>query len=299
MIKRLYIYFQEMFPLIPRFILGMIVFGEIYFILLLNYGLNDFKIGIQEFVGAYTVFAFYMYLRIADDFKDYETDKRLFPHRALPSGKVTKKDLFIICAIIQIIAIFLNILYMNNTMFFLFLYGYGFLMSQWFFQRHKIQPNLLLALVTHNPVQIIINLYIISFTCIKYNLYPFTYITFFVMWTLYFPSLIWEVSRKIRAPHEETEYVTYSKLFGYKKATKFVMILTLVDIATNIVLVWNLNKISVAMFIAIVTWMSIKFLQYMKNPYQYKIVKKVENYTYVQESLMLLTVAIYLIAGRI
>lgn len=51
-------------------------------------------------------------------------------------------------------------------------------MSQWFFQRHKIQSNLLLALITHNPVQIIINLYIISFTCIKYILHPFTYITF-------------------------------------------------------------------------------------------------------------------------
>ncbi len=299
MIKRLNIYFKEMFPLIPRFLLGMIVFGEIYFIVLLNYGTADFKIGIQEFIGAYTVFAFYMYLRIADDFKDYETDKRLFSHRALPSGKVKKGDLLIACATVQAVALVLNILYMNNLLFLLLLYGYGFLMSQWFFQRHKIQPNLLLALVTHNPVQIIINIYIISFTCIKYDLQPFTYITFLVMWTLYFPSLIWEVSRKIRAPREETEYVTYSKLFGYKKATKFVMILTLVDIVTNIILVWNLNKVAVVAFVAIVAWMTVKFLQYMKDPDRYKIVEKVERYTYIQESLMLLTVAVYLMIGKI
>ena len=44
---------------------------------------------------------------------------------------------------------------------------------------------------------------------------------------------IWEVSRKIRAPKDETEYVTYSKLFGYRKATNFVLIVTLIDIATN------------------------------------------------------------------
>lgn len=299
MIKRLNIYFREMFPLIPRFFLGMIVFGEIYFITLLNYGVTDFRIGIQELIGVYTVFAFYMYLRISDDFKDYETDKNLFPDRALPSGKVTKRDLFTACIVVQIIAVFLNVRYMNNLIFFLLLYGYGFLMSQWFFQRHKIQSNLLLALITHNPVQIIINLYIISFTCIKYILHPFTYITFLVMWTLYFPSLIWEISRKIRAPREETEYVTYSKLFGYKKSTKFVMFLTLIDIVTNIILVWNLNKISVAAFIGIVTWITIKFLHYMKNPYQYKIIEKVEKYTYVQESLMLLTVAAYLIVGKI
>lgn len=93
--------------------------------------------------------------------------------------------------------------------------------------------------------------------------------------------------------------MTYSKLFGYKKSTKFVMFLTLIDIVTNIILVWNLNKISVAAFIGIVTWITIKFLHYMKNPYQYKIIEKVEKYTYVQESLMLLTVAAYLIVGKI
>ena len=34
-------------------------------------------------------------------------------------------------------------------------------MSKWFFQRSKIQPSLPLALITHNPVQLIVNTYII------------------------------------------------------------------------------------------------------------------------------------------
>lgn len=299
MLKRLNIYFREMFPVLPRLLLGIIVFGEIYFIILLNYKVTDFSIGIQEYIGAYTVFAFYMYLRIADDFKDYELDLVLFSHRPLPSGRVTKKDLFIACAVVQAIAIVLNFLYMNNFYFFLFLYGYGFLMSRWFFQRHRIQSSLPLALVTHNPVQIIVNLYIISFTCIKYNLYPYTYITFLVLWTLYFPSLIWEISRKIRAPKEETAYVTYSKLFSYERVTKFVLALTLVDILTNIILVWNLNKMMVVLFLLAVAWMTKQFLSYIKDPYQYRIVTKVEQYTYVQEMMMLLTVATYLAVGKI
>lgn len=299
MLKRLNIYFREMFPIPPRLLLGFIVFGEIYFIILLNYGVTDFSIGIQEIIGAFTVFAFYMYLRIADDFKDYELDLVLFSHRPLPSGRVTKKDLFIVCAVVQAIAIVLNFLYMNNFYFFLFLYGYGFLMSQWFFQRHRIQSSLPLALVTHNPVQIIVNLYIISFTCIKYNLYPYTYITFLVLWTLYFPSLIWEISRKIRAPKEETAYVTYSKLFSYERVTKFVLALTLVDIVTNIILVWNLNKMMAVLFLLAVAWMTKQFLSYIKDPYQYRIVTKVEQYTYVQEMMMLLTVATYLAVGKI
>ena len=58
MLKRLQIYFKEMYPIIPRIVLGLIIFFEIYFIVLLNSGITEFNIGIQEIIGTYTVFAF-------------------------------------------------------------------------------------------------------------------------------------------------------------------------------------------------------------------------------------------------
>lgn len=299
MFKRLNIYFKEMYPIIPRLILGLIVFLEIHFIILLNNGVTEFQIGIQEAVGAFTVFAFLMWLRIADDLKDYETDKKLFKDRPLPSGRVQKKDIIIICIIVEIIAIILNVIFMNNLLFFAILYGYGYLMSKWFFQKSKIQPSLPLALVTHNPVQMFINLYIISFTCIKYSLSLISLTTVMALFTLYFPALIWEISRKIKAPKDENEYTTYSKLFGYKKATRFILIITIVDIITNIILVFNLNKISVLILILLVSWMTYKFVEFMKDPEKYKIVSKVERYTYLQEGTMLLTIALYLLIGKI
>ena len=299
MLKRLQIYFKEMYPIIPRIVLGLIIFFEIYFIVLLNSGITEFNIGIQEIIGTYTVFAFLMWLRIADDLKDYETDKKLFKERPLPSGRVKKKDIIIVCIIVEAIAIVLNIMFMNNILFFIILYGYGYLMSKWFFQKSKIQPCLPLALITHNPVQMFVNLYIISFTCIKYSISPFSLTTVMALFTLYFPALIWEISRKIKAPKDENEYVTYSKLFGYKKATRFVLIITIIDIITNIILVWNLNKISVLILILLVSWMIYKFVEFIKNPEQYKIVSKVERYTYLQETTMLVTVAVYLLIGKI
>ena len=48
MLKRLQIYFKEMYPIIPRIVLGLIIFFEIYFIVLLNSGITEFNIGIQE-----------------------------------------------------------------------------------------------------------------------------------------------------------------------------------------------------------------------------------------------------------
>ena len=299
MLKRLHIYFKERYPIIPRIILGLIVFLEIHFIVLLNNGVTKFNIGIQEFVGAYTVFAFLLWLRIADDLKDYETDKKIFKDRPLPSGRTTRRDVMIAGVFFELIAVILNILFMNNILFFVILYVYGYLMSKWFFQKSKIQPSLPLALITHNPVQMIVNLYIISFTCIKYEIPAISLTTAMALFTLYFPALIWEVSRKIKAPKDENDYTTYSKLFGYKKATRFVLIVTLIDIVTNIILVWNLNKISVLVLVVLVSWMTYKFIEFMKNPEKYKIVDKVERYTYLQESTMLLTIVLYLLIGKI
>ncbi len=299
MIKRLNIYFKEMYPIIPRLFLGALIFLEIYFIVLLNHGVTTFNIGIQEIVCAFTIFSFLCWLRIADDFKDYELDCRLFPERPLPSGKVKKTDLKIFVSILILFTLIINFIFMNNFLFCLFLYTYGSLMAVWFFQKHKIQNSLPKALVTHNPVQMIMNIYIISFVVIKYKIPAIDLTNILAAFTLYFPALIWEVSRKIRAPKDETEYVTYSKLFGYKKATNFIFIVTWIDIITNFILVWNLNKIGVVLLLINVLWMSYKFIKFKKDPTQYKIVKKVEVYTYIQESIMILTIISFIIFGKV
>ena len=299
MLKRLYIYYKERFPFFARMILGLIVFCEIYFIVLLNQGVTKFNLGFQEIIGGYTVFAFLLWLRVADDLKDFETDKRLFPDRPLPSGRTKIKDVVISCAIIEAIALVLNFIFMPNKIFCVILYCYGYLMSKWFFKKKKIQPSLPLALITHNPVQMFVNLYIISFTVIKYKLDFINLTTIMTLFTLYFPALIWEVSRKIKNPKEENDYTTYSKLFGYKRATRFVLIVTIMDIITNFILVWNLNKISVFILFILVSWMTYKFIDYIMDPTRYEIVSKVERYTYLQETTMLLTVVVYLLIGKI
>lgn len=299
MIKRWQIYLKEMYPLPTRSLVAVIYFFEIYFVLLLNRGINHFQIGIQEVVGVYTIFAFLLILRIADDFKDYETDLRLFPHRALPSGRVKKEDLSVLLALVVLSSVLLNVLFMNNLPFFIFLYVYGLAMSLWFFQKAKIQNSLLMALVTHNPVMMILNIYVLSFVCIKYQLSAFNWTTFLLAFTMYFPSLIWEIARKIRAPQEETAYVTYSKLFGYQRVTRFVRNLTLVDICTNFILLWQISKLGVGVLVINVVWMVWIFEKYLKNPLVFKLIDKVERYTIITEATMVISVILYLLGGAI
>jgi 4-hydroxybenzoate polyprenyltransferase len=73
----------------------------------------------------------------------------------------------------------------------------------------------------------------------------------------------------------------------------------LIDIVTNFILVWNINKISVVLLALLVTWMTYKFMQFKKDPTKFKLVSVVEKYTYMQEVTMVLTIVGYLIFGKI
>lgn len=295
MLARINIYLKEMYPVIPRLFVAIIYFFQLYFILLLNTGISNFRLGIQEGTGIITIFSFLLSLRIADDLKDYETDSRLFPERALPSGRVKKRDLYNLLAFTVITTVSMNYIFMNNFLWFLFLAIYGTLMSLWFFQREKIQNSLPLALLTHNPVVMILNAYILSFVCYKYDLPLVSWQTFLLLISLYFPSLIWEISRKIRAPREETEYVTYSILFGYKKVTRFVYSVAVLDMAVNLILIWNISRVGSIALMALVAWLTIQTTIYINNPDRFKIKNRVELYILLTEATIVLSVLAHII----
>lgn len=298
MLKRLQIYLNEMFPPLERLMVALLIFFEVYYILLLNNGLKPEFPTFREAIGVFTIFSFLLLLRIADDFKDYESDLILFKERPLPSGRVKKKDLVVLLSIIIPLNILLNALFMNNFPWFLFLYIYGFLMSMWFFNKAKIQKNLFLALVTHNPIVMIINLYALSYTSIKYGIRINIY-TVLLAFTLYFPGLIWEIARKIRAPKEENDYVTYSKLIGYDKAVRYVTILTLIDVMTNLILIYKVQRLGIILLIINLLWFLFKVREYLKDPYSFKIIKVVERYTLMTEIIMVLGVFLNLKVGNI
>jgi len=295
MIKRLHIYFKEMYPLFSRFFVGNILFWEIYFLVLLTQEKTEFTIGISEFVGGFTVFGFLLLLRIADDFKDYETDLKLFPDRPLPSGRVTKRDLIIVLVVDIAAMLTLNIMLMNNIFYFVFLMLYGTLMSLWFFNRKIIQKNLLLALITHNPIQLIINIYIISFTCIKYGIPLITYANFLVLFSLYFDGLAWEIGRKIRAPKDETKYTTYSKIFGYEKPVYFIIGIMFVDLVTSTLLVMELFKLGIIGTVAGYAWFFLRCRAFLKNPEKSRMQTIMEQYLYITELYIIVIIVAYLV----
>ncbi len=295
MIKRVALYLKEMFPLIPRLFLGFVLFFEIYLLVVLTNSNRTIEIGFEEIIGSLTIFFFLLILRIADDLKDFEIDLKLFSERPLPSGRVYKKDLVTILIILTALMIFFNFKFMNNRTYFMVMSIYGLLMSFWFFNKIKIQKSLSLALITHNPIQIIINLYIIFFTCIKYGINIVGFNNLLILLTLYFPGLVWEISRKIRAPKEETEYTTYSKLFGYKKIVDVVLLLMFFDLLTTSMLVFKLYPVAIITVIFSYFWLMIKCFQFKKNPDRFKLVSKIELYEYITEGTMVLILFLFIL----
>jgi 4-hydroxybenzoate polyprenyltransferase len=294
--RRVMVYLKEMYPVVPRLGLAAILFFEMYFLVLETNRteIGPIRLGWQEVIGAVTIFAFLLTLRIADDFKDFQTDQRLFPKRALPSGRVHRKDLAIVLAVVDAPVIVLNLWLMNNPLWFAFLAIYGTGMSLWFFAKAKIQPSLPLALITHNPVQIVMNLYVISFACYKYGVPLVTLPNVAIALTLYFPGLIWEIARKIRAPEDETEYVTYSKLFGVRKPVVFILGVMAADLLTTSYLVWQLYPWAVAAVAAAYGWLVWQGVRYIRRPGRFTLVSRVQWYEYAAEGTVVAVLAAHL-----
>jgi len=288
MLKRLGIYFKEMFPLIPSLCLGCAIFGEIYLLLLLNYGITDFNIGIQEIIGAFTVFVFFLLLRIVDDFKDYETDLIKHPERPVPSGRVKKTDLKIFGITVFAVTAVLNLIYMNNFVFFAATILYGAFMSVWFCKSEKLKTDFIFMMFTHTPYLWLINVYVIAFTCIKYGISFLAPIPILLSLTIYLIGFIRGIARQIEIP-----------ISKFKKDLVYLVIMMILYSLVGIGLVWNINFIAIAILVANLIWILFKVKQFTKTPEKFKIINKAIIYVAIQEITMVLSIILYLIIGKI
>jgi hypothetical protein len=190
------------------------------------------SIGTWMVPGILTTFFFLLFLRISDEIKDAEIDKSLFPERLLPSGKVTMADLRLLW--------WLSLAALTGAQFIIWppgpfsaaLIAYSLLMYKYFFLPGPISRNILLALLTHNPSMYILQLCALGFL----RRQRLTASSSGSGWTFsaapeellacllfYLPSLIWELSRKVRTPLKETSYQTYSSLLGHRTAAIFAL----------------------------------------------------------------------------
>ena len=219
--QRMIIYLDKMFPIAPRLAVAVILYLSFTLSLCGVHGFSFEGISMYSILGIWGIFAITLILRLMDELKDRQTDMILFKDRPLPLGQVKEGDirhsLFFICLIYIVCHLISQRVLLSSAV----TLGYAFLMFKYFFLPRKSYDCLLLNLATHNPITVVILLHLTTIFSVQYDIRfadlnnSFLIILLVEYWFLF---LSWEISRKIRYPREETEYITYSRIFGYRRA---------------------------------------------------------------------------------
>ena len=218
MTNRWWIYQKERFPLLANGPLVIIFCLAVMLFSALQQGseLPD----ITRIAGAVisTLILFFQ-LRVADEFKDFSIDSNFRPHRAVPRGLVSLKELaqlaFAGAAIQFLIALFIDI---GLIPILLVVWAYIGLMTKEFFVKDWLIRNPSVYLVSHMLVMPLIAFYVSTFDW----LCGCREIPSGLGWLLFLSfctGLVLELGRKIKVPASEREGVeTYSGLWGSKRA---------------------------------------------------------------------------------
>ena len=216
-VRRMGVYFSEMFPLPVHLVTAALTYlaTAAYARFLMEVEATIWTIWLP--IGIWSYLAVPLMLRLMDELKDADIDRALFADRPVPSGRVLESD--IRSSLVLVIALFLllNGLSIPTLTAALILTAYALLMFKRFFADEAHRRSLPLTLATHNPIVPLSLCYGFFLFAAEQGLaldsLRWLSILLFVF-MLWMPFLGWEISRKIRAPEDEDEYVTYSQLLG-------------------------------------------------------------------------------------
>jgi 4-hydroxybenzoate polyprenyltransferase len=218
---RMNLYLKEMYPVHSRFVISTMYVLSFFYLLQRIYNMNSPFLSVYSLLGILGIFLLLLILRLMDELKDKAIDRELFSERPLPSGRVEETDIVLSLWLTVITFLGINILVIKNFWLALIVLGYTFLMFRYFFMASILRKNLILNLLTHNPVVPIMLVYIYGLFIAEHDLsfinsgwFPVS-LLILMFWSM---SLAWEITRKIRSQEEENAYVTYSQIFGRKGA---------------------------------------------------------------------------------
>lgn len=233
MLGRWWIYLNEMFKPVSRLLFSVLLTSSIAIWVLRIEGRFGRGAGLNlnwHLVarGAATIFMFLIFYRSFDELKDVEVDRKYFPERPLPSGRVYESDLKILMWSAFGLMIMFNFWDRGTLLTFALLLVYGVFMRYNFFAARYMAKNRILAFATHSPVGLVANFYLISLlrfdpgVSLLSKPFAVTALWFFI------PGALHEVARKTLPPSQEREgYQTYSEMLGYRGSTILVIALAL------------------------------------------------------------------------
>jgi 4-hydroxybenzoate polyprenyltransferase len=176
----------------------------------------------QSFAVAFvTCLLFFLELRLADEFKDFEEDSRFRPYRPVPRGLVTLLELGWVWVGAGVIQLLLALWFSPWLVLVLLVaWIYLALMSVEFFARRWLKARPITYLWTHMLIMPLVDLYATACDWVPLGMKrPPPGLVWFLA-ASFFNGIVIEFGRKIRAPADEEHGVqTYSVLWGRRGAT--------------------------------------------------------------------------------
>ncbi len=219
MANRWWIYQRERFPLLAHGpLIAAFSFSAVGYSALLRgrAGLPGAGTILVAFVS---VFLFFLQLRIADEYKDWEEDARYRPYRPVPRGLVALRELGIVGIVGTLIQLGLG-LWLDPSLVLLVVpvWLYLGLMSREFFVREWLKARPFTYMWTHMLIMPLIDLYATACEWLVAGEAPPDGLIWFLV-ASFFNGIVIEIGRKIRAPKDEEYGVeTYTVLWGGRNA---------------------------------------------------------------------------------
>ena len=210
--KKWYTYQKERFPVL---VYGLYILCLTFATFFYNTKMLEIESNVGIFIVMFVVaFLQFLMVRIIDEFKDYDEDKKYRPYRPVPRGLIKLQELrvlFVICVVIQLaLTLIVNPF---SFIFLLVLWIVFILMTKGFFIKKVLDKHILLEVAFDEIMLPVMILYLASFIKIDMS----------ILWRLlllsYVVSWIIEIARKVRCKKDEEKGVkTYTAVFGIPKA---------------------------------------------------------------------------------
>ncbi len=299
--KKLWEYQKERFPIFAH---GLLIFSFSFSAICLSSLLRDqlsfpsTKVVLISFVCS---FVFFLQLRIADEFKDYEEDLKFRPYRPVQRGLVTLKELAILGifgGIIQVILAFW--LYPKLLIILLIVWGYLALMSKEFFVSKWLITKPITYMSSHMIIIPFIDFFVTACDWYLPDGKPPSGLIWFILLS-FCNGLVIEIGRKIRSPKDEEKGVqTYTHIWGiYKSVTIFIICLILTAFFACILgLTINFFIPILSLMIILILIGSIMGIKFIVNPIKQKG-KQFEIFSGIWTILLYMFVGILPLIGNL
>ena len=281
-LKTLYIYQKERFPVFKHGLLILILsVSTLCFVQILQ---NNFVFpALKDIIIVFVImFIFFLQLRIADEFKDFEEDMKYRAYRPVPRGLVTLKELRNIGIGGFLIQVILILLFNKNVLIiFCLVYLYMLLMTKEFFVPEWLNKHQAVYVFSHMIIMILFHLFIIIY---QFGTFPEKgYLPYVSLYLIigFLNGMCTETGRKIRAPEDEEDGVTtYSKLWGIKNSVLifvFIQILSFILCMVTAVKTDSLalTGILLGLIVTVTVIKSFEFIKKRKNGGIFEIISGV------------------------